>query len=413
VVVLAFVVVTQLPPGAYNFRDDYQKYFGHTVRMLETGTVFGSPLSVIGLDTLGGQAFLQAFPVAFFSLRYINGVDAAFAMFLCMMLASQFTKGRQELLPMALVCTLSVVIIDPQYVNVSALYTGSLLMMALIEEEGSDAAVTGLLYGALAAMKTSFALFILAHLAATLWVRGVKWTGRTVAAGALFLAPWILVHAPHYVAVLGGGQAIADNGVRPVESFNIFSTEALSYGSTAANYPWLVNRHRIERPDGCAGARQGRDDCGGMLRHDRGLSCRIVRLGPESRLIRASDPLLYSVRDSSRPGGIWIGGGGLFGNGDTEIPLAAVGCPPLRGSRAGASVRAVLAKSGRASGNLWIGAGIYMACAESGISPIQPAGVERRHPTKGRRGASEGSRRRRSDGVNERAILPRLCSRSN
>src|SRR5580704_12490496 len=81
VAVLVFVAVTQLPPRAYNFHDDYQKYFVHPVRMLETGTVFGSPLNDIGLDTLGGQAFLDGFAVRFFPIRYINGVDAAFAFF--------------------------------------------------------------------------------------------------------------------------------------------------------------------------------------------------------------------------------------------------------------------------------------------------------------------------------------------
>src|SRR5580692_3970764 len=43
--VLIFTVATQVPPRAYNFHDDFQKYFAHPVRMLETGTVFGSPLN--------------------------------------------------------------------------------------------------------------------------------------------------------------------------------------------------------------------------------------------------------------------------------------------------------------------------------------------------------------------------------
>jgi hypothetical protein len=61
--------------------------------MVETGTVFGSPLNDIGFDTIGGQAFLDGFVVAFLPIRYINGV-VAFALILCIMLASQFTRGR-------------------------------------------------------------------------------------------------------------------------------------------------------------------------------------------------------------------------------------------------------------------------------------------------------------------------------
>jgi hypothetical protein len=89
-IALICVIATQVPPQAYNFRDDFQKYFPHPVRMLETGTVFGSRLNDIGLDTVGGQAFLDGFAVVFFPIQYINGVDAALALFLCMMLASEF-----------------------------------------------------------------------------------------------------------------------------------------------------------------------------------------------------------------------------------------------------------------------------------------------------------------------------------
>jgi hypothetical protein len=226
VAVLVFTIVTQAPPRAYNFHDDFQKYFAHPVRMLETGTVFGSPLNDIGLDTLGGQALLDGFAVAFFPIQYINGVGAAFALFLCMMLASQFKSIFTSTL-----ATLSVFIINPQYVNISALYTGSLLIMAAILEE--SAAMTGLLYAGLIALKSSFVLFVAVHLAAT----------RRVKAGvfaALFLTPWILLHAPHYVQFLQAGPAIADHGVRPVESFNSFSIEPLDYGATPLAYTLLM-----------------------------------------------------------------------------------------------------------------------------------------------------------------------------
>lgn len=238
--VLCFVVLTQLPPQAYNFHDDYQKYFVHPVRMLETGSVLGGTLNDIGFDTIGGQAFLDGFVVAFFPIRYINSVDAAFALFLCMMLASQFTRGRRELTPLTIVCALSVVFINPQYVNISALYTGSLLMMALFEEEGSSPAVTGLLYAALLALKSTFALFVVLHFAVTPFIRGAKWASRAALACALFLSPWILLHAPHYIAILHPGGTVEESGVRPQKTFDMFSTDALDYGATPANYTGLM-----------------------------------------------------------------------------------------------------------------------------------------------------------------------------
>ncbi len=228
--VLLFAVATQVPPQVYNFHDDFQKYFVHPVRMLETGTVFGSPLNDIGADTLGGQAFLDGFAVAFFPIQYVNGV-AALALFLCMMLASQYRS---------IVATLGVFVINPQYVNISALYTGSFLMMAAIMEEGASAAVTGLLYAGLIAMKSTFLLFVAAHLAAIAFALGLKRSAQTAGFGALFLAPWILVHAPHYAHIVDHGLGVVEHGVRDSGMFNIFSPAPLSYGSTPLIYTGLM-----------------------------------------------------------------------------------------------------------------------------------------------------------------------------
>lgn len=237
--VLCFVVLTEVPPRAYNFHDDYQKYFVHPVRMVETGTVFGSPLNDIGFDTIGGQAFLDGFVVAFLPIRYING-GGAFALFLCIMLASQFTRGRRELIPLMIVCAASVVFINPQFVNISALYTGSVLMMAVCDEEEASPALTGLLYAALLALKSTFALFVVLHLAAALLIGRVRWATRAALACALSFSPWILLHAPHYLALLHPAAALAENGVRAQETFSLFSTEPLDYGATPANYTGLM-----------------------------------------------------------------------------------------------------------------------------------------------------------------------------
>lgn len=43
--IMVFTVKTQLPPRVFNWHDDFEKYFAHSVRMLETGTLFGSPLN--------------------------------------------------------------------------------------------------------------------------------------------------------------------------------------------------------------------------------------------------------------------------------------------------------------------------------------------------------------------------------
>jgi hypothetical protein len=234
--VMTFTIATQLPPSIYNFHDDYQKYFAYPVRMIETGTVFGSPLSAMGLQTLGGQAFLDGFAVAFFPITYINGVDAVFGLFLCLLLASQVTKNRV----MSIVCVLSVVFINPQYVNISTLFCGSALIMAMASV--GDAASLGLLYAALIAMKPIYAVFVAIHLLTMVSVSGVRWAVRTGLAATLFLLPWALIHAPNYLAGLRAHRSAPTlvAGDIDADPLNLFSFGPLPYGSTAANYTALA-----------------------------------------------------------------------------------------------------------------------------------------------------------------------------
>ena len=121
-VVIGFTVATQLPPQAFNYHDDFQKYFAHPVRMLATGTLFGSPLSALGSETPGGQAFLHAMALAFFPIPFINGADAVFGLLLLMILGADVGRRRLAPLPGALLAPLLIVVVNPQYVNVSALY---------------------------------------------------------------------------------------------------------------------------------------------------------------------------------------------------------------------------------------------------------------------------------------------------
>ena len=98
--------------------------------MLQTGTLFGSPLSALGSQTLGGQAFLHGFILAFFPIRYLNGLDALFGQALCLLLVLGFAWNRPERAPFAAAAMLLIVLVNPQYVNVSPLYLGSALVMA-------------------------------------------------------------------------------------------------------------------------------------------------------------------------------------------------------------------------------------------------------------------------------------------
>lgn len=83
-----FAIATQLPPRAFNFHDDFEKYFAFPVRLLATGTLAGAPLNALGAETLGGISLLHGMVLSAFPIRYINGVDAVFGLLLLMALAA-------------------------------------------------------------------------------------------------------------------------------------------------------------------------------------------------------------------------------------------------------------------------------------------------------------------------------------
>ncbi|MEE8099768.1 MAG: hypothetical protein V3T13_07520 [Hyphomicrobium sp.] len=258
--ILAFVIATQLPPAAYNYHDDFQKYLSHPVRMLQTGTLFGSPLSAIGWETLGGQAFLQGFAMAHFPIQYINGFDAVFALFLCLLLIAGFAWQRPDMVPAAALAMVALVAINPQYVNVSALYSGSALMLAAIflasdpAEHGSQPVpplALGLIYASALALKPTFALFAFLHvlfMAVVVTVGGRKlghglaWGVAAAGWGFLFLAPWIVLHGAHYLSAIADPMSRSASNASPttITLVNIFSTSRLFYGGAFAHYTGLV-----------------------------------------------------------------------------------------------------------------------------------------------------------------------------
>ena len=223
---MLLTLATQLAPQAYNWQDDLQKYFVHPVRMLETGTVFGSPLSAIGAESLGGIAFVQSCALLWLPIRAINGADAILGLLLCLIPLFAFGSRQAGLRPVAAVAIASIVFIDPHYINISALFLGSALIMALVlltsEADAPDASFSGgkpvaagLIYAALVALKPTFVLFVGPHLiavsCATVLAQGspragLKWGAKAVVSMACFLAPWILVHLPHYLAPTAGAS---------------------------------------------------------------------------------------------------------------------------------------------------------------------------------------------------------------
>ena len=213
------VVSTLVPPWAFNYHDDYQKYFAHPARMLQTGSLRGSSGSALGFETLGGQAFLHGFVLSLASFDALNAVDLGFGWPLCIALAGlgpcrdTWQAGARGL------AVLLVITLNPQVVNVSATYTISALCLAWAELGRSQllakreqlrayACASGLLFAGLCSLKTSCALLsALLYLVTTcaLWQQGglrraVQWASPTLGVLLFALLPWLGVHAHLYLA---------------------------------------------------------------------------------------------------------------------------------------------------------------------------------------------------------------------
>jgi hypothetical protein len=229
-----FAIATQLPPRVFHLFDDFQKYFAYPVRQLETGTLFGSPLSALGSETLGGMAFLQSFVLSVAPIEFINGVDAVFGFFLLMCLGAVAGWRRMTPLPGALFAPLVIAAIDPEYINVSALFLGAALMATAVlltaherEDDPPSALGVGLVYGGLVALKPTFALFVVLHLplvaVALSFVHGARagglWASRAAAFAALALSPWLILHLPHYLDTSSLATTVVPGG--PQESIRL------------------------------------------------------------------------------------------------------------------------------------------------------------------------------------------------
>ncbi|HEX3729392.1 MAG TPA: hypothetical protein VHV47_06280 [Opitutaceae bacterium] len=267
------------PPAAFDVFDDFEKYFAVPARMLATGTVGGNRLSAIGSETLGGQAFLQGFALAHLPPAWIGAVDSSFCLLLCVALAG--FAGRPRGWIAAAAAELAVFALNPQIINISAVYSGAALILAAVFLPAERPAgrrtdlLLGLLYAGMIALKTTFAAFVAAHLlaaAAAVLIRdgaagrAAKSLAARLGWTVLFLAPWILVSLPSYLAGLKQTLPLPPPVNR--EPLALFSTAPELYGATQLHYTalalaaWLaagagliaLRRHRASAPPATAEA---------------------------------------------------------------------------------------------------------------------------------------------------------------
>jgi hypothetical protein len=255
-----FVAATVVPPSAMNVNDDLQKYLAHIARMLQTGTLYGSPLNALGVESPGGQPFLQAFVAAVAPFPYVNAFDALFCFGLCMAIAASLAGRARGLGLLSASAAAGLALIEPQYVNISAFYSGSALMLALYaliatpEEIAASqplrrAWMIGVVAGAMVALKPTFLMMAAIMFAAgassiatsSMSVRTVVAWSLGVAGGfALGLCPWVLLYAPY----LGDISPVAAGGSIQVQAdeapIGLLSAAPLTWGASGLAYTTAV-----------------------------------------------------------------------------------------------------------------------------------------------------------------------------
>jgi hypothetical protein len=262
VTIICFTAATQLSPRAFNHYDDYQKYFAHAVRLVQTGTLFGSPLNTLGSESLGGQAFLQEPFVALLPMAYINAADAVFCFSLIILMVGGIALHRPAIAPVAILAMLMVWLFEPQYVSVTAVYSAAALIFGLVvlsldSREFSENSATappsaaiGLVYAALVALKPTFALFCLLHFllcgAAELFATrkiatSAKHSVATAISGILFISPWVALYGPYYwLAVESPARGLSQAPTPAPESLNLLATSTLFYGGSYVEYTFVA-----------------------------------------------------------------------------------------------------------------------------------------------------------------------------
>jgi len=203
-----------MPTAAFNFADDMHTYLVRPFRMLATGTVGGNPFDTLGLDSLGAQSFFQSFILLRAPATWINGFDAVFCFGICGFLIVGIAQ-KLEL-------SWKFISIHPQVVNISSIYSGSVMILGLfiagwklVDDFHSDngsrrwkaAIPLGLFVAALLALKNTFALLIVIQLPLFLaWLLSSRTSRQpailsTVSALvtiAVALVPWVAITLSTY-----------------------------------------------------------------------------------------------------------------------------------------------------------------------------------------------------------------------
>ena len=294
IIASSFLIITLLPANAFNNNDDFYTYFPRLFRMLQTGRL-GDMLSFdfVGFDSLGAHQFLQSFLLNYFPINYINGFDTIFCFLLGGLLLNDIGNKCKSHWLVRTGAIAVLIIIHPQYVNTSAIYSGSLMIFALIyssllffqtlEKQQTNhmfgaAMIFAFIVSSLMALKHTFIPFAVSYstlffLFLVLFTKERKKVALVAGISApitgIMLAPWLLTVSDKIIFFFNvnfnklyqllqttnheilspekmtqGSSLLPDSSSALPETSSVisdlFSTQKLFYGGNASDYSFVV-----------------------------------------------------------------------------------------------------------------------------------------------------------------------------
>jgi hypothetical protein len=127
-----FLTVTLLPTSVFNFHDDFLSYLPRVMRMRETGTLGGNPFELLGLSDFGVQSFFQGVMSTWLPIHSAYAFDTIFCFILGLWLLVEFGRSNRCTTTTILLAMGIYVVINPQIVNLSSVYSTTALVLALL-----------------------------------------------------------------------------------------------------------------------------------------------------------------------------------------------------------------------------------------------------------------------------------------
>jgi len=131
-VLLCFLIYYLMPSYVLNYHDDFHVYLLPIVQIIETGTFSINHLDNATINTFGGLPFLQALSLVEYRTQDVNLFDAIICYCAVLVLLYEYGIKHSTDKRVILLAIVLFISINPQYVNISALFSTTLLVLALL-----------------------------------------------------------------------------------------------------------------------------------------------------------------------------------------------------------------------------------------------------------------------------------------